>query len=201
MVVYKHKEKDMKKTITELKKDTDLAYDILIKHGFKYLPSVKDVDKFSMGELIKLTPLFHSASSRIKLIEEKLKQINGWITVSASDERGDYIDNGKYFEMKTSSMNRIISALQIRPWHNIDEYRFFYVDSDSCSIEQFIIPKESMNRIVEKKGSYTHGTVKSNQENMNKEYSLHISLDNPNNKEFQLVKENCSFHNIDYYTI
>ena len=190
-----------RKTITELKKETDLAYDILIKHGFEYLPVVKDVDEFSMGELIKLMILFPSASSKVKLVEEKLKRMNNWITVPASDERGDYIDNGIYFELKTSSMNRVISALQIRPWHNIDEYRFLYINSESCSIEQFIISKENMNRIIEETHSYTHGTVKSNQENVKREYSLHIPLDTPKNKVYQLIKENCTSYNIEYYTI
>ena len=179
--------------VEKIKKEFLEAISILENKNFERLPKKEDVDSFTLKELVKIVCLYKTASSRISLIEEKLRRINNWTVVKPSEERGDYCteDGKKYFELKMSSLNNTISALQIRPWHKVDTYVFIYVDCENLKIHYFELPSDKIKELVEGSKSITHGTRETTlNNNKNIEYSLHIRLNKSNDKFLNFFMEN-----------
>ena len=62
--------------VQKIKKEFLEAISILENKNFERLPKKEDVDSFTLKELVKIVCLYKTASSRISLIEEKLRRIS-----------------------------------------------------------------------------------------------------------------------------
>lgn len=131
-----------------------------------------------------------SPQKRTSLIEKRLRLHFGWVTVNASKELGDYIDNqNKYFELKTSCPNSSdkIMVRQVRLWQNVDYYLVLYIDCFNLLESQaFVLTKDEMIDEAFNKGSFSHKTKASSEGDKKRELSFSISVNknNSDNKEW-----------------
>jgi hypothetical protein len=102
------------------------------------------------------------------LIEKYIIQRGGMCKVNASECIGDSIHNNQNIEIKVSTGGQErnkFNFVQIRPLHDIQYYIFtaYYIDwiniVDEGELFIFIINKPDMVDLLEKYGSYAHGTI------------------------------------------
>lgn len=125
---------------------------------------------------------------RTGFIEDKMRSVFEWKTVSASENRGDYIDkDGRYFELKCSASNgrRSINVRQVRLWQDIDYYVVMFFDLDNPEYSKvYMLSKEDMKNEVKLRGCPTHGTRAANADNRNVEYSITLPYENVWDEKF-----------------
>jgi len=101
-------------------------------------------------------------------IEKYIRHKGGMHKVKASECRGDVKHNGEHVEVKASlgGQNRTkFNYVQIRPSHNITYYILTAYYLDWTTVENdgelfvFRIKKSDMIDLLEKHGSYAHGTI------------------------------------------
>lgn len=123
------------------------------------------------------------------LIEKYLINKYGMCKVNASKCRGDCTFNGINFEIKVSlggQTRKKFNYVQIRPSHDVGFYMLtaYHLDwnniGDNGELFMFLIKKSNMIDLLEKYGSYAHGTIdklgkisrESIMNNTNAEYAL-----------------------------
>lgn len=145
----------------------------------QYLDSLDG--ELELKDLIKVSALF-SPQRRTSILENELRETNGWEKVKPSLNKGDYLDkDGKYFELKTSATNKngCINFDQIRPWQQVDYYHCIYWDLENPEKSKaYDLSKQEMLNEVKRLGSASHGTKTANSVNQNIEYSIHLPIEN-----------------------
>lgn len=135
-----------------------------------------------------------TAQSKAPLSEKFIANKMNWTIISPSQDRGDFYSEKEfgYIELKNSFTNKEekLNIRQIRLWQEVDYYLCIYIDENNLNDSLFyFLTKKEMTEEVELIGGFTHGTVKANEKNENKEYSITISVKNLKNKNTQRWNE------------
>lgn len=143
------------------------------------------------------------------ILENKVKKIFN-IHDKLNNTSGDGFVNKNNIEIKISlgDTNGTFNFVQIRPGHSINYYLFLIYnvfETKLGKIYWFLIPSDDISVLLEKYGSYAHGTIKkmgvissqSINENTNYEYSLRP---NPitKDKKKQLWNEMMKYNKSEY---
>lgn len=157
----------------------------------EYVESNVDVSGLHLipdGEVFFNAIRHESVQSKAPQFEKFLESKLGWQKISASLDRGDFIIDGEYVELKTSFSNKAmkLNIRQIRPWQDNDKYICIFID-DAHQQKQsvaFELTHEEMEMEIDLLGGFTHGTKEANKKNKNNEYSITIDINN-NNKDYK----------------
>ena len=173
-------------TITELLA-TNQRIDLYLESN----PDIALVEQVEEGAMFFDLVKYRTAQYKAPAFERFLSNGVGWEKVHASEDRGDFIVNGEYVELKTSFTNQAmnLNIRQIRLWQDVDKYICIFIDdkNDIRNSYLFELTKEEMENEVELLGGYTHGTKEANKLNINKEYSITIKISD-NNPNFERWK-------------
>lgn len=181
------------KTIAELIETNQRISDYL--EASPDIPRIEQVKEgFMFFDLVKN----RTAQYKAPAFERFLSDGIGWKKIHASEDRGDFIIDGEYVELKTSFTNQAmnLNIRQIRLWQDVDKYICMFIDDKNDIINNsylFELTKQEMEQEVKLLGGYTHGTREANRLNVNKEYSITISID-ANNANFKRWTENYLNH-------
>lgn len=139
----------------------------------------QDLNSVITEAYVKLTP-----SSYGDRIQEKIRQILGASTVSASEERGDLMKGNRFYETKVTYLSRSsksYSIRHIRPWGRHTNYLFCLIDSENRFTPQFfVLDKYRLNSFSLRAMS---GTPRSNMDNHNVELSLTVGRNSESMKK------------------
>ncbi len=119
-------------------------------------------------------------------IQNRIIEQNNFEKVNASDDKGDFERDGKYFEFKTTILtlsNKGANFVNIRPYQNIDGYYCLVVNTIVSPYEttQFYLSKEQMDRELNLiKANASNGTFESNKENKNVSFRFTIDFSTQN---------------------
>lgn len=115
-----------------------------------------------------------SAQQKALLFEGFIRDAYEGEHVPSANDRGDFVVDDKYYEVKTSSANEnhCLNIRQIRLYQNVDYYLCTYIDElhperSHC----YRLTELQMTDEVKALGSFTHGTVEENMRHPNSEYS------------------------------
>lgn len=119
-----------------------------------------------------------NVQSKTPQVEKFVAKKMGLKKISSSEDSGDFIDNKENtYELKVSFAEKDMNLRQIRLYQNIDTYICIHIDEkDPLKSKCFTLSKKQMEDEVSKIGGYTHGTIKANLNNKNKEYSVTINM-------------------------
>lgn len=174
--------------ITEL-----LATNKRIEMYLKANPDIAFVEQVKEGAIFFDLIKYKTAQYKAPAFERFLTEGIGWEKIHASEDRGDFIINGEYVELKTSFTNQAmnLNLRQIRLWQNVGKYICIFVDdkNDINNSYLFELTKEEMEQEVKLLGGYTHGTKGANELNVNREYSITIKI-REGNANFERWKKN-----------
>ena len=156
-----------------------------------YIETYGDVESLHLirdGRLFFNSIRYQSAQSKAPQFESFLENKFGWKKIPASLDRGDFIRDGEYVELKTSFSNKAmkLNIRQIRPWQKNDKYVCIFIDdaNEHDKSVAFELTHDEMVQEIELLGGFTHGTKEANKKNKNNEYSITIDI-NSNNKDYQ----------------
>lgn len=158
--------------------------------------------------------LYIPSQSRGKVFENKIKQYFNFNSAPTKTS-GDLEKYKLNVEVKISleGKEEKMSALQIRPDHNVDFYLFQYYSHTTDILHTMMIPSKEVYKLIGLYGGYTHGTIEkqgiitdiSLNENYGKgyEYSLHATANKPHTKSGRLwadlTKYSIDMDNIDLF--
>lgn len=138
------------------------------------LNTIEDEDDFFF-----LMSFFNAQAKAVEIENFLIKELK-CEKISAGLDRGDCLSpNEKYIELKTSTTNKnnFLNIRQIRLYQNVDYYICSFINERSLDKSAYyLLTKEEMVDEVEKCGSYTHGTKKATDLNINKEYSISFPI-------------------------
>lgn len=164
----------------------------------KYLKHNNDVAKIEevvSGEVFFEVMKFYTAQRKAPAFERFLSHKFDWVRIPASEDRGDFLTEGGYIELKTSFSNEAmkLNLRQIRQWQDIDKYLCIFIDDKNNQKQSvvFELTKEEMQSEIEIMGGFTHGTKTINNQNEHNEYSITLSLA-ANNQHYQRWIKNYS---------
>lgn len=156
----------------------DHLYKIIEKYNLKdesvKLNTIEDEDDFFF-----LMSFFNAQAKAVEIENFLIKELK-CEKISAGLDRGDCLSpNEKYIELKTSTTNKnnFLNIRQIRLYQDVDYYICSFINERSLDKSAYyLLTKEEMVDEVEKCGSYTHGTKKATDLNINKEYSISFPI-------------------------
>lgn len=159
----------------------------------KGIPLTADILDCGDAQLYYTSTAGLTAQAKAPMGEKFLCNILGFTRVSASEDRGDAVDNnGIYYEFKNSFTNQAqnLNIRQIRLWQDVDYYYCFYINEEHLDQSVFfVLTKEQMIEEVALCGGYTHGTIAANAVNGHSEYSITIPVYNDKNEKTKRWKE------------
>jgi len=156
--------------IEELNREID-RLKVLEEKISTYVDSYGDIEEITdikKGELFFYLISSYSAQKKAPLAQTFISNIFEGKEIPPSENRGDFVYNDSYVELKCSFRNQaqMLNLRQIRPWQPVDYYFCFYIDDKEIENSQFyVLTKEEMLKEVELCGSATHGTSKANENN------------------------------------
>lgn len=156
----------------------DHLYKIIEKYNLKdesvKLNTIEDEDDFFF-----LMSFFNAQAKAVEIENFLIKELK-CEKISAGLDRGDCLSpNEKYIELKTSTTNKnnFLNIRQIRLYQDVDYYICSFINERNLDKSAYyLLTKEEMVDEVEKCGSYTHGTKKATDLNVNKEYSISFPI-------------------------
>ena len=119
-------------------------------------------------------------------IQNRIIEKNSFEKVNASDDKGDFKKDDKYFEFKTTILtpsNTGANFVNIRPYQKIDGYYCLVVNTNILPYEtiQFYLDKEHMDKeLWLLKANASNGTIASNIENRNISFRFTIDFSTEN---------------------
>jgi hypothetical protein len=138
---------------------------------------------------------FLSPKSYGTRIQNRIIEKNSFEKLGASDDKGDFKNDGKYFEFKTTILtpsNTGANFVNVRPYQEIDGYYCLVVNTNISPYEttQFYLTKEQMDReLVFLKANASNGTIASNKENKNVSYRFTIDFSTENESAVRWINE------------
>lgn len=122
---------------------------------------------------------FMNAQQKASSIERFIYTKLGGTGVKSSLDRGDAKIKEEYYEIKTSTTNKneSLNIRQIRLYQDVDYYICSYINERSLKDSKtYLLSKAEMENEVDKIGGYTHGTIASNENKVNPEYSVTLPV-------------------------
>jgi hypothetical protein len=124
---------------------------------------------------VKLVP-----SAYGERLQAKIRQMVSAQPVEVSEERGDLVKGGRYYDTKVtylSRSSRSYSIRHIRPWGRHTNYLFCLIDSsDRFTPHFFVLDKYRLNAFTLRAMA---GTPRSNMDNHNVELSMTVRKNSP----------------------
>jgi len=128
-------------------------------------------------------------------IQNRIIEKNNFEKVSASEDKGDFEKDGKYFEFKTTILtpsNTGANFVNVRPYQKIDGYYCLVANTNISPYEtkQFYLTKEQMDKELELlNANVSNGTIKSNKENKNVSFRFTIDFSTENESAVRWINE------------
>lgn len=154
----------------------------------------------SNADFFAFLSTFPTPQSKSTPIENFIISKIGGVKVKASEDRGDFTKDGKFFEVKASTTNtgNNLNIRQIRPWQDVDYYVCAFIEENNLVRSKvYVLTKEQMLSEIEECGGYTHGTSVANKSNKNLEYSITVQVFNKSHSITARWDEN--YLNDEYY--
>jgi len=154
----------------------------------KYLKQAEK--KFATKPVLNMNQAFNGlvTEAYVKLVpsaygerlQAKIRQMVGAQPVEVSEERGDLVKGGRYYDTKVTYLSRAsrsYSIRHIRPWGRHTNYLFCLIDSsDRFTPHFFVLDKYRLNAFTLRAMS---GTPRSNMDNHNVELSMTVRKNSP----------------------
>lgn len=158
----------------------------------KYLKQAEK--KFATKPVLNMNQAFNGlvTEAYVKLVpsaygerlQGKIRQMVSAQPVEVSEERGDLVKGGRYYDTKVtylSRSSRSYSIRHIRPWGRHTNYLFCLIDSANRFTPQFfVLDKYRLNSFTLRAMS---GTPRSNMDNHNVELSLTVGRNSESMKK------------------
>ena len=137
-------------------------------------------NKITEKDFYKITSLL-SPQSRSVLWQNYYIKKNNCIKIPVNQNKGDFIQNKKYFEYKASGFNsdNALHIVQIRQWQNCS-YIIQSIENTGKVWTFKLTANEMKKEVLLCKASVAHGTKKSNIKNQNIEKRMTINKDDKN---------------------
>jgi hypothetical protein len=133
-------------------------------------------------KVLALSPKSYGTKIQNRIIEK-----NNLSSVKANEDLGDFEQNNKYFEIKTSLItitNKTANITGIRPWQQVDGYYIFIIDAkkyDIITTYSFKLSKDEMESELEiLKAIPINGTKKANEGNTQSALRFGLPLESEN---------------------
>lgn len=116
-----------------------------------------------------------TAQSRGVVAERLVCEVLKGNQVSASLDSGDFVLDGRHYEVKSGFTPGKANIRQVRPWQDVD-YIIVHVNvEDRKDCQCFQLTHAQMLAEIDLIGSVSHGTKAAVETNMNREYSISLS--------------------------